>query len=436
MFSLLKENKMFRVLMSYQFFSSIGGAMFSMFILLSVHLIYNNPIYTGIAGFLMAAPHMFSFAVGPIVDRRSKVAIMRLTTFLEFLVLSLLAFTPLQENLGIVFTFAVIFAYSIAALFEAPAGTALLPQIVHEDKIMTANSLVNIVAMVGGLAIGAILYVSLGSDINFAFLYGFSAVFLVIAFAISWFLKNLPSDSADSADSSGSSDFSSSKAISPKGKTKSAGASYMKDLKEGARFLKGNVLLYLVIAAVTMALVAEMAYVNRPMFLEYHVGAQGYIIFVVMGLIGSIAASSLVGMLGNRFKVGQLVFKLLLLAGVVRIAFAFILPNHYVGGLITTVIYAAFATAVLIIFSSLTQKIPSNDMVGRVDTISTTFRAISVAAGALLGGFLGNIVPDVGHVFIYQGITLMVIGMFIMLVPATRKLPKMDEIAKAESQEA
>jgi len=410
MINLFKHNKMFRVYMTYQFFSSIGSAMFSMFVLLSVHLIYHNPIYTGIAGFLMAAPIIFSFAVGPIVDRRNKVAIMRITTFLEFLVLALLAFTPLQEYLGILFMFAVIFIYNIAALFESPAGTALLPQIVEEEQIMTANSLINIVAMIGGLIIGAVLFTSLAGEINFSFLYGFSAVFLALTFLFSLFLRN--TTAKESADGSS--------------------VSYLHDLKEGAKFIKRTVLLYTILAVVVMGFVGEITYVNRPMFLEYHAGAQGYILFVLAGLIGGIVASYFVGVLGNKFKLGKLIFILFVLAGVVRVAFALLVPVHIIGGLIAMAIFSALGNVVFIIFSSMNQKIPPNSMVGRVDTIDSTFRAIFITLGALMGGFLGSVVPDVGHVFIYQGVSYVAIAVIMILVQNIRNLPKMNEIIKED----
>jgi len=406
MINLLKQNKMFRVLLTYQFFSGIGGAMFSMFILLSVHLIYHNPIYTGIAGFLMAAPRIVSFAVGPIVDRRNKITIMRLTTFLEFLVLSLLAFTPLQEHLGVLFMFAVIFAYNIAALFENPAGTALLPQIVKKEDIMEGNSLINIVAMAGGVIIGTVLYISLGGDINFSFLYGFSAVFLGLALITSLFLKN-----ADTKETV----------------KKSSSSNYLQDLKGGAKFIRHNVLLFIILAIVAMDFTGEIAFVNRPMFLEYHTGAQGYVLFALMMLVGGIAASYFVGMLGNKFALGKFVFVLFVTASAMRIVFALVVPLHLIGALITTVFYSALLTAVGIVFESLSQKIPPKDMVGRVDTISTTFSSIFVALGAFAGGFLGNVVPDIGHIFIYHGISLAVIGIFIISVPSIRKLPKMND---------
>lgn len=405
MIKLFKNNKAFRVKLMYEIFSSLGGGIFSMFMLLSVHLIYRNPIYTGIAGFLMSAPHIFSFAVGPIVDRRNKATIMRLTTFLEFSVLALLFLTPLQEYFGVLFMFVVIFAYSIANLFEAPAGTALLPQIVQSEEIMEANSLIEITTMIGGVAIAAVVFVILRSETDFRLIYGISAGFLALAFVSSLFLKDPIEKAKDDAHPQ----------------------KYVQDIKEGVRFIRRSILLYTTVAGVVMALAVEIAAVNRPMFLEYHVGAQGYVVFAVMALLGGIIASLFIGVLGKKFKIGQLLFALFLLAGASRIIFAYILPMHYIGGLIMMVIYSALVSALGIVFTSLEQKIPPKDMVGRIDTISSTFSSIFFTIGALVGGFLGSIVPVVDHIFIYHGVNYIVIGILIILVSSIRKLPKMSD---------
>jgi len=407
---LFKQNNMFRILLMYRFFSSIGGAMFSMFILFSVHLIYQNSMYTGIAAFLMAAPRIFSFAVGPIVDRSNKVTIMRLTTLLEFFVLTLLAFSPLQEVLGVLFMFSIIFAYNIAALFEMPASRALLPQIVAEDKIMEANSLINIAAMIGGVAIGAALFLTVGEDVDFRFLYGISAVFLALTFVFSLFLSNISVVHNEEE--------------LPK-------TNYLSDLKEGAKFIKDSILLYTILAGVVMSLAMEVAHVNRPMFLEYHIGAQGYVVFSLVSLIGGIGASYFVGKVGSSIKIGKLIFMLFACACAMRIAFALLVPVHYFGGIVTTVAYSALSIAIMLVFSTLNQKIPPNDMVGRVDTISLTFRAIFTTLGALAGGFLGSIIADTGHIFIYQGLSYLAIGVLIILVPSIRTLPTINDVKKS-----
>jgi len=405
MFELIKKHKMFRLYLLYQVFSGIGGGMFSMFMLLSMHMLYQNPVYTGIAGFLMAVPLIASFAVGPVVDRRNKVIIMRLTTFLEFLVLSLVAFTPLQEQLRAIFMFAVIFIYSMAALFEAPSGNSLLPQIVPCERILEANSLVDIVSFAGGIVVGIGLFTSLSEGMDVRFLYSLSAGFLGLAFLFTLFLRDM----------------------TPK-KNEIAHINYMQDLKDGVKFLKGSVLLFLAVAAVTKNLVIEIASVNMPMFAEYHVGVQGYIVFALVGLVGGLIASSLIGVHGKRFRVGLLLFVLYISAGVMRIAFVYALPETYLLGLGVLFLFSVLSSASGVVYGSMEQKLPPKDMVGRIDTLTTTFIAIAVTFGALVGGFLGRIVPVIDHVFIYQGVSYMVIGVFLILIPKVRKLPKFNEI--------
>ena len=58
--------------------------------------------------------------------------------------------------------------------------------------------------------------------------------------------------------------------------------------------------------------------------------------------------------------------------------------------------------------------------------------AIFVAVGALVGGFLGNIVSVVDHIFILHGTSYAAIGVFIILVPSVRRLPKINEIGKSQ----
>jgi len=441
-------NKMFRTLLIYQFFSSLGGSIFSVFMLLSVHLIYQNPIYTGIAGFLMAAPFIFAFAVGPIVDRGNKVTIMRITTFLEFAVLAMLIFVPFQERFGVVFMFTVIFIYSLAALFEAPSSTALLPQIVQENNIMEANSLIRIVTMVGGLIIASILIATLQDGINYILIYSLSAGFLAFAFLFSLLLKDPGYKSEQVIANSDENDLDRAKntrlltrslATDQTDlnrncyKEKANSQNYLQDLKAGASFIKRSILLFTTIAFVAKRFIIETAGINMPMFAEYHVGARGYIIFGIMALLGGIVASYLVGAFGKKFKVGQLLFVVFALAGIVRIIFVRVLPMHHIGGLIALVLYAAMGSALGIVFQSLEQTIPPKDMVGRVNTMSTTVIAIFVTIGALVGGFLGSIVPVVDHIFIYQGISYIIIGVFIILMPGIRKLPKMDEMSQLQS---
>jgi len=392
----------------------LGGGIFSIFMLLSVHLMYENPIYTGIAGFLLMFPHVFSLMVGPVIDRRSKVTIIRLTSLLEFVVLALLVVLSAFEVLSAMSMFIIIFIYALAALFEQPAGIAYLPQIVEEDQIMQANSCITSATMFGGIGIAVFLFGVLDEvdNADFSIIYGVSAIFVAIAFLVSIFMRDVKPKQAEATTHN-----------------------YLEDLKAGFNFLKRNVLTFLLVMWVARAFVAEMAYVNMPMFLETHIGAQGYVIVQVLVLVGGVIASALVGAFGGRFKIGFLLFALSLLAGSARIIFALLLPGSYFGGLAVALIYSTFVVSGGIVISSMFQKIPPKDMVGRVDTLASTFMAIAIAVGALVGGYVGYIIPEVEHVFIIHGIIIIVIGLGVILTPEMRKLPRMNDISKDEASD-
>jgi len=414
MAKLFASNGQFRLYMMYQIFSGLGGGIFSIFMLLSVHMLYGNPMYTGIAGFLMIAPFIFSLAVGPIVDRNNKVRIMKATTFLEFGVLAMLTFTPLLENLGAPFMLSVIFIYSLAALFEAPSGTALLPHIVKEDEILQANSLIQIAGLIGGIGIAIILFSVMDDEMDLLFIFGISTMFLAGALVFACFLRD-PSTRKQSAEV-------------PK-------HSYIADLVDGMKFMRGSVLMYLMVMLIVMRVVVEIASINMPEFAEYHVGVQGYIIFSVVGMVGGILASSVIGTIGNKFKIGYLLAFMMVLRGISRVAFVYILPEHYHAGLATLLLFTALSSSIGILYSSLEQKLPPKSMVGRIDTLTTTCFSLMGALGALLGGIVGRLVPNVDEIFIFQGYMYVVVGVLIILIPAVRRIPKMNDIERTDADE-
>ena len=406
--ALLKSSGQFRIFLMYDIFSTLGNGIFSLFMLLSVHLIYGSALYTGIAAFLMSVPRIFAFVVGPIVDRSKKVKILRVTTLLEFSALALLTFTPLLQNVGVMFMFAIIIVMSIAAMFESPTARALLPQIIKEDDILPANQLLNIASAAGGILLAILLLVVLDQD-NTQLIFGISAGFVAAAFLVSLFVREV------------------NVKTEPTGKTIQG---YLADLTTGIKFLRGNVLKFLFIANVALVFMGQIAYVSRPAFIEYHAGAQAYILLAVIGMVGSIFASMVVGPLGKKFKVGQLLLVFYLFAGVARIFFALVLPLSFITALGITIVIAVALDAVGVVQNTLEQKIPPKDMVGRVDTMDTTLRAIFTALGALAGAFIGQVVSDVAYIFIAQGLIMSLTAIYIILIPAVRKLPKFNDIAR------
>jgi len=407
--ALLKLGGQFRIYLVYDIFSALGNGVFILFMLLSVHLIFGNALYTGIAGFLMSAPRIFSFAIGPVVDRSKKVTIMRLTTLTELVMMALLTFTPMSDDFGVVFMFAVILVFAIAQMIGTPTGNALLPHIVKDDEILQANSLINIVSTVAGLILAFILFTVLEQGDNWQLIFGISMSFLAVAFLFSLFLRELNEKTEVSAN---------------------ALRNYLADIMAGMKFLRRNVLLFFIAADIALAFFGQISYVNRPAFFEYHVGARGYIILSVVLMVGSLIASFLVVPLSKKFKVSLLLAALYLFAGASRIVFALVLPISFIAAIAITIVNALFLASLGMVEGTLSQKIPPKDMVGRVDAMKTSFVAISVALGALAGGIIGQVVSDVAHIFLAQGAIVLVASLYYILVPSIRRLPKIDDIVR------
>ena len=414
MIDLLRKNRMFCRFIIYRVFSALGGGIFQLFMLLSVHLLYQNPIYTGIASFLMMAPHFFSFAAGPVIDRANKVRAMRWTTLIEFTAVGLLAFVSFQGSVHVLFMFVVILLYTVAQVFEAPSGGAFLRKIVDECEIMKANSLIDIAATVGGLVVAAFLFGALGGDVELSFIYALSAIFLALSFTATFFLKDTTARIEDV-------------------KNEDTFKNYFTELKEGYRYVRQTkFLLYFLIAGVVASFFIDVAYTNMPEFVTTHVGAQGYVVLTVATLAGGLVASILAGNMGDKFRVGILVCFMWILAGVLRIGFAYALPVSYIGSLAIIFGYFVIFGFSRIVRATLIQKTPKENMVARVGTVHTTFLSVSGALGALAGGFIGYAVTSLAHVFVLYGVVYILLGVVLLLSPSIRKLPRVNEITSDE----
>ena len=393
-------NRQFRLYMAYQLFSGLGNGMFGFFMLISVHLLYGNPMFTGFAAFLFGAPSIVAFTIGPMVDTNNKVTIMRITSLIEFVVLAILVALASGGQIPAFIMFAVILCFSVAALFERASNSAFLRQIVTEDRLIEANSVISIVSIVGGLGVAAAMFGMVAENrLDFTLIFGLSMIFVALAFLFSLFLR----------------DTNISETISH---------SYMADLKAGAVFLKDSVLMFFLIGTIIRFFVMDAVSVNLPAFVEHYWGARGYILLSVTAMIGGLFASIITGRFGKHFRIGHFIFVLMVLAGVVRIVFAYMLPTNFIVSQVIHILFSAVAAAMGIVSGAMWQKMPPKNMVARVGTLSTTLTSISAGLGALFGGWLGHIVDETGNLIVAQGFIYIVTAMFLIIIPRVRRLPK------------
>ena len=408
------ENKNFRSFLIFSVFSNIGRGIFGIFMMWAIHALYQNSIYTGIAGFMFAAPMVASFIAGPFVDRWSKVKVLRVACFVKFCVVALILAVPYFYQPGVWFLLIAILVFSIAGVFSGAAGTAILPRIVSGEDLVKANVLMQMAGTIGGLGIGVVLYVLMARGAGFELVYGVNAAVLLVGLLFSASLRS--NESGDGK-------------VKTEKTEKSGFKMYFYELKAGLSFIKKGVLLPLFTAIVFTGFFADMARVNLPMFAEVHLGtASGFIVLSALALVGGLIGSYISAIIGPKLELSKIFILCFIAAGATRILFVNIIPDNFIRGLLIFALYAGLGGAIGIFFHTLMQRLPPKHMIGRITTLNTSLFGAAAAVGALVGGLAGSILPNVDMVFIIQGASYIAIGLCLCLSKRVRKLPKISDM--------
>ena len=184
---LLRENRNCRLLWIAQIVSELGDWFYSLSVYsLLLDLTGNQAKSVGLAVVLQVLPHTFiAPTAGVVNDRISRKAIMIGADIGRFfIVLGMLGVrTP-----GMVWlVYPLLLLETIGAAFFEPAHSAVIPNIVPEDRVLAANALSSITwsfCLAAGASLGGVTAVLLGRD----------AVFLLNAFsflASAWFIRRM-----------------------------------------------------------------------------------------------------------------------------------------------------------------------------------------------------------------------------------------------------
>jgi len=425
MSKVFSRNMNFKGFLLFSSLFGIGRGMFAIFMMWVVHALYQNPVYTGVAGFMFAAPTVAGFIVGPFVDRCEKIALLRIVCIVQLCVVAFILGVSLMAQPGAWLILIAILVFSIMGVVGGAAVTALLPRIVIPDDLVSANVITQIVGTIGGLIIGTSLYAFMTAGVGFELVYGVNGVILLVGLLASYGLRgeteaaeNLMDDTDAAGDLRGTTQVD-----------KNSQTSYLAELWEGVSFIKGGVLLPLAVAFATTSLFANIAHVNLPAFAEVHTGTgSGYIILSALALVGGVVGSYIAGIIAPKFALSKIFVMCFVVAGVFRVLFVYVIPGNFVRALLIFVLYAGLIGTVNIFSGTLVQKLPPKYIVGRITTINASLFGVTAAIGALVGGFAGRMFADVDTVFIIQGMAYIAVGVCLYFIKPVRALPMIGEI--------
>jgi MFS transporter, DHA3 family, macrolide efflux protein len=177
----LLRDRSFRLLWSGHVISSLGDAMTSLALLLTAQRLTGSTAAVAGTAIAIALPQLlFGLAAGVLVDRWDRRWVLIVTDLLRAgLVLGFLTVTT-ADRLWLLFLLA--FAQSAVGAFFNPARSAFLPEILPADRLLGANSLIEMSRVIAGVAgVGAAgVIAGAGGDLRLVFLVD-AATFLVSA---------------------------------------------------------------------------------------------------------------------------------------------------------------------------------------------------------------------------------------------------------------
>ncbi|SEK96146.1 MFS transporter [Haloferax larsenii] len=416
--------------------TNAGDSVYAIAAMWLVYDLTGSSAYTGLAGFLTMAPQALQVLAGPLVDRWSLRRILVGTQLAQaVLVLTI----PLAEFLSLLSVWVVLSVMPLVSLLNQlvyPAQSAAVPRVVDGDDLVAANSLLSLSYQGVDMAFNALAGVLIATTGAVALYLADSVSFAVAAALFVRLHTPAASEDADAGTDAGinpRTDTDSSNtpsAVADGGEDSSTAdadsdeAGYLDDLRAGIGFIRGSILLPLLVTGLVANGVFGGAWATMPAFADARGGPEAYglLMAAIAGgmLVGAAVASVFDDLPYGALSIGLFAVSGSLWLGAVTISW---LPG--------TVALLALATVPFgisnVVTMAMIQTLVPEDLLGRVMAAVGSLSTLMMPVGSALGGVLGDAV-GAGVVVGAGGVGLLFVAAYVFAVPSLRRLPAIDEI--------
>ena len=366
-----------------------------------------STLASGLAFFAAMLPNLlFSPIAGTFVDRWDRKEVMVVSDILRA---ALVLVVPIAAVANLILVYPLIFLVTTVSVFFRPARVAILPQIVEERDLLSANSAMWVgetIADVIGYPLAALFVASLGTAVPLAF-WADSATYLASAALLATIVVRPLEPPAGSADSAAP-----------------ARSAFLAEMKAGWAFLRNETVLLantLQGAAGQFSLGIAIALTPAFVKLTYSQSSLGYIGaygFLETGIgVGNLVGGFVIGLLGSRFAKGRMIIAGYATWGLLITLFAL---TDNLGIAIGLAAGQGVANMVFIIPSqTLFQERTPPELMGRVVGFRFALVFGSMTVALALGAVLGEIFGP-GPIIAVFGFVTMLAGLAGLLVPAVR----------------
>ncbi|RCW65900.1 MFS transporter [Saliterribacillus persicus] len=410
-------NKNFSLLLGGRFLTNIVDSIYYITIMWMVFEMTGSSLYTGIAGALILTPEMLGFLYGPLIDKINKRNLLIFSTVMQALLLLSIPIMELSNTIHIVTLLAIVFFVALFTEFTYPAETALLPAIVEKDDLVKANSFFSIAKQGTDLAFNALAGILISVFSITAIFFMDIFLLLIVLFLFS-FIK-IPSKVK-------AQQTSDNYAECEDGKYKIK--QYLNDLKEGFNTFKKPLFLKMIVPLVIINFVFSGVTIIFPA-LSVNLGGESWLYGLLMAcfsggmMIGSVFSNSI----SSKVDVGYMMGFGYLLSGVFWILMS-ISSSH---SIILTCIFLLLSGlpigATNVIYSTLFQILPNEDMIARITTLTFSLITLAMPIGSVLSGLVSDLFNPI-LILLVNGIMISLLGVNWLISGRLRNLPNVSKM--------
>lgn len=413
------KNKNFIIIVIGQIISLFGNAIqrFSMSLYL-LEFTGSTATFSTILAISTIPYIVFAPISGRLSDNINRKKIMVWLDLFCFILIGSYALILLRGNDSALIVGTVMFMLSICATLYGPAVTSSIPQIVEEERLTSANGIIN----------------QVGSIVNFAgpilagLLYGFLGIkIIVIINAVSFLISAIMEMFLEIPDVVKTNIVTDNEIAVSKDEEKILSMNFIKksfaDMKESFIYLKNEKKIVLgIIASYALCniFLVPILSIVAPYFINVFLGLSSEIYGLVEGVcvLGMILGGFWISVKPNMFSMKKVHYTYFpMIAGVIVMStLGFIKLNNYalagifaIGGL---AIMLSLSLSNVLTLTFIQKQVPG-EMLGRVSAFSTAVATISVAPGQLLFGQVIDMGIPIGIILLVSAIFNIGLMLFI-----------------------
>ncbi|MFZ1289612.1 MAG: MFS transporter [Melioribacteraceae bacterium] len=415
-----KSNKLFNrnyfLLWQGQFVSRIGSQVYLIAMIIWIKESTDSASLLGIMGFIGGLPAIvFSIIGGTFADRHSRKNIIIFSDLINGILMLVLAFLfyfkAESTSLVVIYLMFVTVITSIIGSYFGPAISAAIPDIVHKDKLASANSWSQgsqQIVTILGLGLGGILYVLLGAPL-LALINGITFLFS----AISELFINIP------------------QVIPKKAKSvKEQFRTYKKDTIEGFKYIWERAgLRNLVLTSVLTNFFSVPIALLLPFYIDstLHVDESWFGYLLAISAVGSLVGYLVSGLVKLKPKL-----KFILIGFFIFIDGLFYILLGLFGSLFSTIVIlflSGFVGGFIIVHIQTILQITTDTKIrGRVFGFVGTISGALIPIGMGLAGYVADITnKNIPVIYLFSGLAIILVSIFIIQNKSIRDFLQIDD---------